>query len=136
MSYENPWIYNGEAVDTEDLDGYVAFVYQITNLVNQKKYIGKKLLEKTRTKVVKGKKKKTRTESDWKSYYGSNKELREDVEKIGAEHFKREIVKLCKSKGTANYFEMKYQIEKGCLESDQWYNDQIRVRVHRSHLKL
>lgn len=135
MSYENPWLYQGNAVDTEDLKDHVAFVYRITNLDSQKSYIGKKLLQKTKTRQVKGKKKKTKVESDWKTYYGSNKDLQADVEKMGSSRFKREILMLCKTKGTANYWEMKYQIQFEVLESDQWYNDQIYVRVHRSHIK-
>ena len=75
MSYENPWYYNGVIVDSEVLDNYVGFAYNITNLTNNRKYIGKKLLKRTKTKVVKGKKKRTIIESDWKDYYGSNKEL-------------------------------------------------------------
>lgn len=136
MQYENPWTYDGKAVDSEDFDDKIAFVYQITNLVSQKKYIGKKLLQKTRTKLIKGKKKKVKSESDWKTYYGSNKELINDVEKIGAENFKREILKLCKSKGTANYWEMKYQILSEVLERpDDFYNEWIICKVHRSHIK-
>lgn len=135
MEYENPWLYQGRPIETEDLVGYVAFVYQITNLETEKSYIGKKLLQKSKTRQVKGKKKKTKVESDWKTYYGSNKDLQADVEKMGATKFRREILKLCKTKGTANYYEMKYQIEFAVLESDKWYNDQIYVRVHRSHIK-
>lgn len=133
--YENPWQYQGKAIDEEDLKGHVAFVYRITNLKTEKSYIGKKLLQKTKTRQVKGKKKRSKVESDWKTYYGSNKELQADVEKMGASKFRREILMLCKTKGTANYFEMKYQIQFEVLESDRWYNDQIYVRVHRSHIK-
>ena len=75
MSYENPWVYNGNVVDSELLDNYLGFVYNITNLTNNRQYIGKKLLKRTKTKKVKGKKKKTLVESDWKEYYGSNKDL-------------------------------------------------------------
>lgn len=132
------WLYNGKEIGDEDTEGYVAFVYLITNLQNGKKYIGKKLLTKTRTKKIKGKtrKKKVVTESDWRDYFGSNDTLKRDVAELGAEVFRREILELCRSKGTANYLEAKYQFEYNVLESDCFYNDQIRVRVHRSHLKL
>jgi hypothetical protein len=134
MSYENPWLYEGQAVDSEILEEYFGFVYNITNLVNNKRYIGKKLLKRTKTKQVKGKKKRSLVESDWKAYYGSNKELQDDVSNLGAENFKREILRLCKSKGECNYFEAKYQFELQVLESEDYYNSWIQVKVHKSHL--
>lgn len=132
------WYYNGREVSEEDTNGYVAFVYLITNLKSGKKYIGKKLLTKTRRKPVKGKtrKKKVVTESDWKEYYGSNETLKNDLVDLGPENFKREILMFCKSKGTANYYEAKYQMAESVLENpENWYNDWIMVKVHRSHIK-
>lgn len=134
MSYENPWLHNGQVVDSEVIDNYLGFVYNITNLTNNKKYIGKKLLKKTKTKQVKGKKKRTLVESDWKDYYGSNKELNEDVEKIGAHNFKREIVRLCKTKGECNYYEAKMQFDNDVLTRDDYYNTWIMVKVHKKHV--
>lgn len=131
------WYYEGKEIDESDLEGYIGFVYLITNNTNNKKYIGKKLLKKTRTKKVKGKRnKKVVTDSDWRDYYGSNAALKEDVERLGPENFKREILRLCKTKGTCNYWEAKYQIINQVLESDAFYNDHIWVRVHRSHVKF
>jgi len=75
MSYENPWLYNNEIVESNVLDDYLGFVYNITNLIDNRQYIGKKLIKRTKTKQVKGRKKRTLVESDWKEYYGSNKEL-------------------------------------------------------------
>jgi hypothetical protein len=134
MSYENPWLYEGQAVDSEILEEYFGFVYNITNIISNKRYIGKKLLKRTKTKQVKGKKKRSLVESDWKSYYGSNKELQDDVSSLGADNFKREILRLCKSKGECNYFEAKYQFELQVLESEDYYNNWIQVKVHKSHL--
>jgi hypothetical protein len=134
MSYENPWLYNGSIVDSEVLDNYLGFVYNITNLTNDKKYIGKKLLKRTKTKQVKGKKKRTLVESDWKDYYGSNKELQADVETLGAHSFKREILRLCKTKGECNYYEAKIQFSLDVLEKVEYYNTWIMVKVHRKHL--
>jgi len=134
MSYDNPWFYNGVVVDSEILEEYLGFVYKITNLASQKKYIGKKLLKRTKTRQVKGKKKRTLVESDWKDYYGSNKELQEDVINLGAHNFKREIIRFCKTKGECNYFEAKQQFLLDVLENTEYYNSWISVKVHRKHL--
>lgn len=130
------WLYQGKEIDEDQINGYTGFVYLITNLTNNRRYIGKKLFTSTRTKVLKGKRKKVRKDSGWRDYYGSNTALKEDVAQIGPEHFTREILYLCKSKGTANYLEMREQIDRRVLESEDWYNDQIYVRVHRSHIKI
>jgi len=135
MSYENPWVYNGKVVDSELLDNYLGFVYNITNLTDGRQYIGKKLLKRTKTKKVKGKKKRTLVESDWKEYYGSNKDLIADVEKLGPYNFKREILRLCTTKGECNYFEAKLQFENDVLLSEKWYNSWIMVKVSDAHLK-
>jgi len=126
------WFYNGEYYDT--IGDYVGFVYLITNQTNGRKYIGKKNFYFTKTRTVKGKRKRSKVESDWQDYYGSNKELQADVELLGKENFKREILKLCKSKGEFGYYEAKYQFENNVLEEDNWYNTWIMVRVHKKHL--
>jgi len=126
------WFYNGEYYDT--IGDYVGFVYLITNQTNGKKYIGKKNFYFTKTRTIKGKRKRSKVESDWQDYYGSNKELQADVELLGKENFKREILKLCKSKGEFGYYEAKYQFENNVLEEDNWYNTWIMVRVHKKHL--
>ena len=126
------WFYNGEYFDT--IGDYVGFVYLITNQTNGRKYIGKKNFYFSKTRMVKGKKKRTKVESDWLTYYGSNKELAADVEKLGKENFKREILMLCKSKGDFAYYEAKYQFDNNVLESDDWYNSWIMCRVHKKHL--
>ena len=127
------WLYNNESFE-EIPEGIVGYVYLITNLTNNRKYIGKKNFYFSKTKQVKGKKKRTKVESDWRVYYGSNKELCADVEKIGKENFKREILRLCKTKGEFGYFEAKMQFENNVLESDEWYNSFIMVRVNKKHL--
>jgi hypothetical protein len=129
------WYYENREVAEEDLVGNIAFVYLITNLTSGKKYVGKKLLKFQRTKMVKGKKKKVLIDSDWATYYGSNKELIKDVEEFGAENFRREILEFCKTRGDANYLEARYQFDWRVLEGPGWYNDQVFCRVHRSHLK-
>lgn len=129
------WLYNEKEIGDEEIEGYVGFVYRITNLTNNRKYIGKKLFLSTRTKTVKGKRKKIKTDSGWRDYWGSNEILKKDVEELGDKNFRREILHLCKSKGTCNYLEMREQIDNRVLESDQWYNDWIMAKVHRSHIK-
>ena len=129
------WQYNG--IDfTEDLigDNY-GFVYQITNLTNGKKYIGKKFFYSTKTKQVKGKKKRYKASSNWQTYYGSSDILQKDVLQYGHENFVREILHLCKSKGECGYLEAKEQFVRGVMESDDYYNTWIMVRVRKSHIK-
>ena len=130
------WTYDNKEIGDEDINEYIGFVYCITNLTNQKSYIGKKLFTSTRTKKIKGKRKKVKFDSGWRNYWGSNALLQADVKELGENNFRREILHLCKSKGTANYLEMREQIDRRVLESNSWYNDQIYVRVHRSHIKI
>jgi hypothetical protein len=109
----------------------------ITNLIDGRRYIGKKLTKFTRSKVVKGKKKRVKVDSDWKTYWSSSEELKKDVAELGEENFKREILHYCLSKGTSTYLEAREQFMNCVLEHpDMWYNGHIQCRVHRSHLKF
>jgi hypothetical protein len=126
------WYYNDEPFG--DIGENIGFVYRITNLTNNRMYIGKKNFYFSKTKIVKGKKKRFKVESDWFSYYGSNKELAADVALHGEGNFRREILRLCKSKGEFAYFETKYQFDLNVLESDQYYNSWIMCRIHKKHL--
>ena len=138
MSYENPWIYNNE-VFTEPDDNTFGFVYRITNTIDNRMYIGKKFFWNSRTKITtvnkKKKKKRIRVESDWKTYYGSSKELLTDVEKHGTISFNREIIRLCISKSECSYWEMDAQVREGALLKEEYYNSWIMVRVRKEHLK-
>lgn len=136
------WLFEGKTVEElpEDCVGYV---YLITNNVSGRKYIGKKLAKfaKTSTKTVKlkngtKKKKKVRSkvDSDWQTYYGSSPELSKDVETLGAENFSREILHYCKSKSECSYVEAREQFSRRVLESTDYYNGHIQVRVHGSHI--
>ena len=131
----NDWFYNGEVY--LEPGEYYGFVYIITNLLSGRQYIGKKFFWSIKRKQVNKVRKRYKVESDWKDYWSSSDELKEDVRTLGAENFKREIIHLCKSKGTTNYFEAKEQFLRSVLENkDAWYNTWISVKVNRSHIKL
>jgi len=129
------WQYNNTDF-TEDLigDNY-GFVYLIINTTNNKKYIGKKFFYSTKTRQVKGKKKRYKAFSDWQTYYGSSAELAKDVLSLGHDKFTREILHLCRSKGECGYLEAKEQFVRGVMETDEYYNTWIMVRVRKSHIK-
>jgi hypothetical protein len=130
------WLYENVEF-TEVPEDVVGFVYRIINLNTGREYIGKKLFTSARRKVVKGKRKKLRVESDWREYYGSNKELLHDVVTYGHDAFKREILRLCTTRGQCSYFEAKLQFEHGVLENpEKFYNTWIMCRIHQKHLKL
>ena len=137
------WLYESQQVDVLPED-CVGFVYLITNKLTGRKYIGKKLAKfsKTTYKVVKlknGNKKKkkirSKVDSDWQLYYGSSPELNKDIELLGIENFSREILYYCKSKSECSYIEAREQFARKVLESDDYYNGHIQVRVHGSHIK-
>jgi len=136
MSYENPWLYENQIAESNLIDKYYGFVYNITNMQNNRKYIGKKLFWSSRTRIVNKKKKKHKVESDWKNYYGSSEELKADIIKYGKLNFKRDILQLCVSKGECNYFEAKYQFSERVLESDDYYNSWISCKIHKNHVKM
>jgi hypothetical protein len=137
------WTFNNIIVE-ELPEDCVGFVYLITNKINQRKYIGKKLAKfaKTTYKTVtqkngvkKKKKIRSKIDSDWIEYYGSSIELNKDVEALGKDNFTREILFYCKSKAECSYVEAREQFGRKVLESDDYYNGQISVRVHGSHIK-
>jgi hypothetical protein len=137
------WLFESLVVDSlpEDCAG---FVYLITNNTTGRKYIGKKLARFKRTtyRVVKlknGNKKRKKIrgtiDSDWQTYYGSSPELSKDIEQLGIENFSREILYYCKTKSECSYIEAREQFSRRVLESDDYYNGHIQVRVHGSHIK-
>ena len=137
------WFYEGSPVESLP-DDCVGFVYLITNKANNRMYIGKKLSKFSRTpyKMVtlkngtkKKKKIKKKIDSDWLDYYGSSDELNKDVESFGVDNFHREILFYCKSKAECSYIEAREQFSRRVLESNDYYNGQISVRVHGSHIK-
>ena len=127
------WSYKNKTVE-EIPEGYIGFVYIITNTLNNRRYIGKKLTQFKRSKKpLKGRTNKRRytVESDWRDYYGSSDELTADVELLGKEKFTREILYWCKNKSELSYIEAREQFTHKVLESRDWYNGHIRVRVHQ-----
>ena len=126
------WLYENNVVN-ELPEDCVGFVYQITNTTNGRMYIGKKLAKFKRSrKPLKGRKNKRRykVDSDWQDYYGSSDELTIDIKKLGKENFKREILFYCNSKAVMSYVEAREQFARKVLESTDYYNGHIRVRVH------
>ena len=130
------WTYQQQPLE-EIPEGYIGFVYLITNLTTGQKYIGKKLAQFKKTRPpLKGKKLKRRTtvESDWRDYWGSSERLQADVNTLGPENFTREILYLCKSKAEMSYLEAREQFERRVLETDDYYNGIINVRVGGSNI--
>ena len=128
------WLYENKELEVVPDDAY-GYVYLITNTITNRRYIGKKLYWFRKTKVVKGKKKRLKVESDWREYWSSSDELRADVLTLGAENFVREILHICPNKGLCNYLEAREQMDRRVLESEDYYNGQIQCRVHRTHIK-
>jgi hypothetical protein len=134
-SYTNPWMYNGKPFESSDIQDYFGFVYLIENNLNGRKYIGRKYLWSFRT--PKGKKRKVKSESDWKNYYGSCPELKEDIEKFGRENFSRTIISLHKTKGKTNYEETRQLFVNNVLTESldngepKFYNSNVLSRYFR-----
>jgi hypothetical protein len=136
------WLYQDTPIETLP-EECVGFVYLITNNLSGRKYIGKKLAKfnKTTYKTVtqkngtkKRKKIRSKINSDWREYYGSSPELTADVITLGTENFTREILYYCKSKSECSYIEAREQFTRKVLESQDYYNGHIQVRVHGSHI--
>ena len=130
--YENPWTYEGTTFTSSDIDDFFGFVYRITNLQNGRQYIGRKYFIQKR-KPRGGGRKRT-SESDWKAYYGSSKELTEDRKLLGSNCFKREIISLHRTLGKVNYEETRQLFLHGVLTesledgSPAYYNSNILGR--------
>lgn len=137
------WFYQSQPI-TEIPAEFAGFVYMITNQLTGRRYIGKKLSRFSKTtykteRLKNGKKRRrkirSKVESDWQTYYGSSPELTKDIQQIGTENFTREILYYCRSKAECSYIEAREQFSRRVLESDDWYNGHIQVRVHGSHIK-
>ena len=135
IDYENPWCYNNGYFTSDDIGDYFGFVYNITNLHNERQYIGRKYFWSFRK--PKGKKRKVKQESDWKKYYGSCPELKEDIKKYGKGSFKRTILSLHGTKGRVNFEETRQLFLNGVLTESldngepAYYNSNILSRYFR-----
>lgn len=136
------WYYKNEPFSTDapslHISEYQGFVYVITDLTNNKKYVGKKgFWSKKTLPPLKGKTRKRRSivESDWKTYYGSSDQVKQILQENGEQSFHREILHLCKSKGEMSYLEAKEQFDRRVLLDDNYYNGIINCKIHRSHVK-
>ena len=135
IDYENPWIYQGTTFTSEHIDNFFGFVYCITNNQSNRKYIGRKYFWKFRT--PKGKKRKVKSESDWKKYYGSCPELKEEIEQLGRQNFSRTILSLHKTAGKTNFEETRQLFVNGVLTESlddgtpRYYNSNILSRYFR-----
>lgn len=135
MSYENPWVFNGQIFDSDDIKDNFGFVYLISCNKTNRRYVGRKYFWSFRT--PKGKSRKVKSESDWKKYYGSCPELKEDVIKYGKEFFSREILSLHKTKGKCNFEETRQLFLNNVLTEaldtgePAYYNSNILSRYFR-----
>lgn len=131
---DSQWIWSDEELINIP-DKAIGFVYIITNTLSGKKYIGKKLFHSSKTIQKNKKKKKIKVESDWKSYFGSNETLKNLVSQLGEEYFTREILYICYSKSECSYLELKEQILRDVILSNDYYNDWISARITRKHMQ-
>jgi hypothetical protein len=132
------WYYNDKEFTSDDINDHIGFVYVITHLSNNKKYVGKKLfVSKRKLPPLKGKTRKRTVvkESDWQDYFGSSDEVKALVEEQGYSSFHREILHLCMSKGELSYLEAKEQFDRNVLLSDEYYNGIINCKIHRNHVR-
>jgi hypothetical protein len=130
------WYYNDKLYEATP-EEFQGFVYEITELDTNKKYIGKKNFWKPKTLPITKKRKRrvrTRAESDWKQYYGSSNEVCALVEERGTDKFKRVILRLCKTKGDMSYHEAKLQFDNNVLLNDEYFNNFIGCKIHSKHL--
>jgi hypothetical protein len=128
------WLYNNIEFTEEDVGESFGYVYEITNNINGRKYVGKKFFTRAGTKQIKGKKKKVRLSSGWSNYWSSSKELQEDVKKLGEENFTRRILYLCKSRSECSYRETKEIFTRDDLLSENYYNSWVSCKIHKAHV--
>lgn len=135
MSYEYPWYYEGEIFDpnAEDIEQYAGFVYLIINHNNDRMYIGKKFFWSVKKlPPLKGKSRKRikRVQSDWKNYWGSSNKLLADIEESGLDNMERHVLRLCNTKTECAYYELKEQMDRNVLLTNEYYNEFIGGKIN------
>jgi hypothetical protein len=126
------WTYNGKEFTIDDVGDYYGFIYRITNLDNGHDYIGRKYFKSNRKlQPLKGRKNKRHkiVDTDWQTYYGSSNRLLADIELLGKDHFKREIILLCDTRGETNYREAEIQFKERVLLREDNYNGIIAIKL-------
>lgn len=132
--YPNPWLYKTREFEENEIAENVGFVYMITG-PDGRRYLGQKRFVFSRLrKRKKSRNQRVKVESDWREYWGSSRALQEDIARLGEEHFRREILVLCKTKGDLHYEEVRQIILHDALRSDLYYNEYIRARISSKHL--
>jgi hypothetical protein len=148
------WTYKGQLIThIDDMpEGTYGFIYKVTHLGTNQKYIGKKVLyfernkrlgkralealrEERAKKGIKGRvplKQKVIKESDWKDYHGSHLEIKRLLDKDGPMSFSRQILCFVKSKKELTYYECKELFINEVLERNSEYiNDNILGKFYR-----
>jgi len=125
------WTYKNQPV-TEPPDGALGFIYVITHIPSGKRYLGRKQFWMSKTKIVKGKKKRIKVESDWRDYYSSSPDLLVMVEQQGKHNFEREIIMMVNSKSELVYAEEYCLYVTDAMLSDEWLNGNIRTKIMKS----
>lgn len=125
------WKYN-EIDFTEAPNDMEGFVYIITNLVNKKKYIGKKHFWTRQKDRKTGRRKKK--ESNWQKYYGSCDELIQDIKVLGEERFHREILYLCPHKKSMSFYETMEQFKRDVILREDYYNTNVEGKFFSSEV--
>jgi hypothetical protein len=140
------WLYKDKVIESlEDFpQDTFGFIYEVTHLPSGKKYLGKKVLffnqKKTLTKKElsewkgpgrKPKYKRVEKESDWKTYYGSQENIKKLVKEGKVEDFKREILYLASNKKMLTYIETKLLFLNEVLERDEYLNGNILGSFYR-----
>ncbi|MDB4452930.1 hypothetical protein N9145_01985 [bacterium] len=134
------WLYKNKEINSiEDMPADTfGFVYLVTHTPSGKKYLGKKQLISNRTlPPLKGskRKRKIQKESDWKTYYGSQTEVKQLVKESKDKlEFVREIIIFTSTKKQLTYFETKLQFVNEVLENDEYLNSNILGKFFRKDL--
>ena len=129
------WIFQGREFTEEDVADNYGFIYLITHIETNRKYIGRKYFTKSKTTQLKGKKKRSRVSSDWVDYWSSSKTLKDEIEIQGTDKYTREILHLCKNRSECSYFETYEIFVRNALMSDAYYNDWVSCKIRKAHLK-